>query len=60
MPLLCCAGKSKVGEVAGAGEEQPCLEVLLGLPSRPVCRRSDQHMLQCLEVRVVVVGWGLF
>ena len=60
---MCCAtaGKGKLpaeGE-GGEGGERPCLEVLLGLPARPISRRSEGHLNQSLEVRVVcsACGW---
>lgn len=48
-------------EEADAAEEQPGLEVLLGLPGRPIARRSESHMSQCLEASrgVLFGGWGL-
>lgn len=46
------AGKGKMGaEAADVVEERPCLEVLLGLPARPIGRRSESHLNQGLEVR---------
>ncbi len=38
-----------MGEEAQAPTEG-ALRVLLAMPSRPICRRSDSHMLQALEV----------
>ncbi|KAL4856977.1 E3 ubiquitin-protein ligase UPL1 [Chlorella vulgaris] len=35
---------------AAAAHERPCLEVLLGMPSRTVSRRSEGHMVQSLEL----------
>ncbi len=43
-------GKGRVGEEADGGTES-ALCVLLAMPSRPICRRSDSHLLQALEVR---------
>ena len=54
---MCCAaagkGKLAVEGEGGEGGERPCLEVLLGLPARPISRRSEGHLNQSLEVRVV-------
>jgi hypothetical protein len=53
-PHFCCtAGKGKRpldDSDAAAAHERPCLEVLLGMPSRTVSRRSEGHMVQSLEV----------
>ena len=57
--LFAAAGKGKLaaeGEEGGEGGEQPCLEVLLGMPARPVSRRNESHLNQSLEVRGP--GWA--